>query len=410
MYFGVIGGESCLQLVVVLGVLDVVSKSVGKAPPRAGDVALHVSVLSLVIYGYQLRAVLYEIAVLSVLVGRSPGELLASFELGFLAGEELGQLVDGSCLLGVRLRLYSEELAALEGAHLIGLSVDGEGRQLGYSEVVLQNALRGVVIPGTGYYCGSAGAERGYVGILNVALGILQEVHGLGGSESLVGIEVVVDGGELTVGIDGPLGYAAGSEEECRGVPTGVVEVHDEVLTGCFAGGNDLLKALGVLVGDDALVIVHEVAVVGSERISIVCVSRGDGDEGVTVVLSLYLLGCGLTELGYSSGVDQPCQLVLSEEEQVSACLNVLYHGVGCGAFAYCLYGGLYHDAQSVGLVEVIDLLLCEFYCGIGAPYLDLVGTCDLALGFVSVIRRSGVSAVAASGEADHHDEHEHDC
>ena len=195
VYFGVIGGESCLQLFIVLGVLDVVCKSIGKTPPCAGDVALHVSVLSLVIYGYELRAVLYEIAVLSVLVGRSPCELLASFELSFLAGEELGQLVDGSCLLGIRLRLYSEELAALEGAHLIGLSVDGEGRQLGYSEVVLEDALCGVVIPGTGYNCGSAGAERGYVGILNVALGVLQEVHGLGGSESLVGVEVVVEAG-----------------------------------------------------------------------------------------------------------------------------------------------------------------------------------------------------------------------
>ena len=334
------------------------------------DLALNCSILVLSVDSNLSSIALYSILLLSLEVSRTPAEGVESFDLTVVVGEEESQLVESSTLLSVCLRLETKQLAAVEGTHVIGLSVYCEGRKLCSAHVVAEDLLNIVVSPCSGNYdcrsrvcrevCNSRGAY--------VVLGALELVETLCSDEAFGAVEGIVYGCELTFAVCCPLGLAACCKEEGSNVPCGCVCLHGEVLACCFACSDELFEASEIFCLDDALVVIHEVSVIRGQRISVDLAAGGSCCYSGLIVVLGDGLACAFAELSDSRALNESCQLVLSEEVKVRCCGNVgeyLGSCIGLGHFVYCSND---LDAKSVGLVEVFDLLGGEFLSFAGAP------------------------------------------
>ena len=342
---------------------------------------------------------------LVLLVGGTPVEGLEALHLAGFVGQVLSELVESGGLLGVGLGLYAQELAAVVGTEVILLAVNGEGGKIGSAHVVAEGGLDVIVCPGTGHNDGGAGSELGSLRGAQMSGGLDELLHTLYGDEAVVGIEGIVDFGELTVVIGDPLGLTAGRKEEGSEIPGGSLHFESEILAGVLTVLDQLLHGVEVGLGDNGLIIVHEVAVIGGEGVGVEIFARGSGGNDAFVVGFLNGLGSAGAELGKSRGLDEPCELVLSEEVDIAAGLNVGDHvgsrvSLGSGLD---LRGEL--DAEFVVGVEVVDLLLGEIDSRLGYPNGDLVLTGNVA-GLVAGLIAAGL---LTSRKSEDHDENQHD-
>ena len=173
---------------------------------------------------------------------------------------------------------------------------------------------------------------------------------------------------------------AAGGEEEARGVP-GVLEFIGDVLACGLAVGDDCLKAVDIGIRNNALVIIHEVAVIGGQRIGVEIGAGLSREDRSGVVVGLCEFNGGVSELGECAGLDQTAELVLSEEIEISAGLNVGDHVCCRVSLRNGLNGRVDGDAVFVGAVEVGDLSLCQIYRRFGRPDYDIIGSGEIAAG-----------------------------
>ena len=325
-------------------------------------------------------------------VGGAPGHSVEALHLALLAGQILGQLVEGGGLGGVGLGLDAQQLAAVEGAHVIALAVHLEGGQVSGAQVVAQDAGHGLIGPGAGDHDGAAAVEAGAVRGAEVHGGVYQLLHALGGDEAVGAVEGILHGHEVAVRVGFPGGLAAGAEEEGSDVPGGGVGLHGEVLAGGLAVSHQLLQGIQVLLGDNGLVIVHEVAVIGGQGVGIQLAVDGGSSHHTGIVSSGNSLGSLHAQLVQSAGLHQTGKLILREAEQVAAGFHVGDH-LGSGvALAHRLHGGVEGDAILIALVEGSDLLLGQVNDSVSAPYGDVVGARQLAAG-VGLL--SGLAAAA---------------
>ena len=133
---------------------------------------------------------------------------------------------------------------------MVRVAVHGEAGKIGAGVVVAQSGLGGAGAPSADDDDGGGdggGEVIGRAGAL-VSGGVQQLLHTLQGDNAVVGIEVVVNALEaLAVGGHGPVGVAAGSEEEGDIVPRGGLKLHGEAAAGGLAVGNDVFQAVHVL-------------------------------------------------------------------------------------------------------------------------------------------------------------------
>ena len=353
-------------------------------------------------------------------VGRAPGNRVEALHLALLTAEVLGQLVDGSLLHGVGLGLDAHQLAAVEGAHVVALAVDLEGGQIGGAEIVAQDALDGLEGPGAGDDDGAAGIKAGAVGGAEVVVGVEQLLHALDGDQALGAVEGVFHGDKGAGLIGGPLGGAAGAEEPGSDVPGGGLVLHGEVLAGSFAVGNQGLEGVEVFLGDNGLVIVHEIAVIRGQGVGVELSVDGGSRDHAGVVGAGNQFGSLHAELGQSAGLNKAGKLVLGKAEDVAAGFNVGDHLGGSVAFADGLNGRVKGDAVRVAGVKVLDLLLGQIDDRVGAPDGDVIGAGQLAAGsgggFIAalggsgrvVARRGSGLLSAGSQREDHHKRQKH--
>ncbi len=271
--------------------------------------------------------------------------------------------------------------------------------------------MDGIIGPGAGHDDGAAGVKAGAVGRGEVEVGVEQLLHTLDGDEALGAVEGVLDGDEGAVGVSLPLGDAAGAEEPGRDVPRGGLILHGEVLLGGLAVGDQFLEGADVFLGDDGLVIVHEVAVVGSQGVGVELAAGGGGGDSAAVVVGADSISGGHAELGQSAGLHQAGELVLREAEDVAAGFDVGDHLRGGVALAHGLDRRVEGDAVGVGSVEVGDLLLGQIDDGVGDPNGDVIGAGEFAAGSSGSALggpgrrlggRSGSGAAAGAQSKDH--------
>ena len=171
-----------------------------------------------------------------------------------------------------------------------------------------------------------------------------------------------------------PLGHAARREEEGSQVPGGSLHLEREILSGCFAVCDQLFQGVDILFRNDALVIVHIVAVVRGQRIGVHRVAGGCGGHGAHVVLSLDLGSCFIIQLCQRAGLHQAGKLVLSEEEDICAGFHVRDHAGRGIRFGYGFNRRIEGNAQFVGSVEGFDLRLGQVDHFFRNPERDVIG------------------------------------
>ena len=254
-----------------------------------------------------------------------------------------------------------------------------------------------------------------------MAGGLEELLHALDGDKAVVGVEVVVDGDEVAVAVGGPLGHAAGGEEPGDDVPRGGLGLEGEDLVVVLAVLDQGLEGVDVSLGDDGLVVVHEVAVVGGQRVGVDFVAGGGGsDNARIVVLSDEGLG-RVAQLGKGVGLNEAGELVLREAVQIGAGVDVNEHLVGRSGLGDGVDLGVEGDAELVVRVEVRDLLFGQLDSGFAGPNEDVIGAGELAAGLRSGSSLAagsrggsagsrGRSLLAAGSQCEHHGKHQKHC
>ena len=252
-----------------------------------------------------------------------------------------------------------------------------EGGQIRHAHVLAQNGADRGIIPG------SADQDRGVVRELirtagaDVEGGVHQLLHALDGDQARGAVEGVMHGDEGAVVIGGPLGNASGAEEEGGQIPGRALHLKGEILLGSFAVRDQLLQGVHVLLRDDALVVVHEIAVVRRQGIGVDRVPGGGGGHGTGVVIGPHEFGGARAQLHQGTGLHQAGKLILREAEDVAAGFHVRHHLGRRVRLGNGFHRGVDHDAQLVAGVEGFDLLLCQIHDVLGHPDLHVIGARD---------------------------------
>ena len=120
-------------------------------------------------------------------------------------------------------------------------------------------------------------------------------------------------------------------------------------------------------------VIAHEVAVIGSHRVSIERIARSDGRDGSGIVFCGDGFGGFNAELRQSAALDKTSELVLREAIEIRAGINIGEHLGGRIGLGDGLDGR--SDRHAVGSGERFDLRLelVRNTFGLGDPELDRV-------------------------------------
>ena len=320
--------------------------------------------------------------------------------------------------LGIGVGLDTHQLGAGVGAQLIAVAVHGELGQGRRAEVVAQDALGVLGVPGAADHEAGAIVELGGLAGADELIGTHDLVEGAGSDKALVGVEVVHNGQELAVAVSFPHGLAAGAEEEGGQIPA-VLQIEAEGLAGGFAVGDHLSDIVQGVFLHHALVIEHEEGVVGSHGVGIEGVTGGGRGHGRFHVAGLHKLSSLLAQGAQSTRLHQAVELILREEEDVAAGFHVGDHLGGGVAFTNRFHGGVELDAVLVGAVEVLDLLLGQIDNLLGGPNGDGILAGQLAgcsgagllLGGGATLRLSrGRGALGrARSHTQDHDEREYD-
>ena len=375
---GLIALQRGLQLFIGGSLLGSGGINLGNIPPGTVNLPLRRSIGTLSSQSGQSRITGNLFGLLGSLVGGTPAHGVEPGKLALLVGQVQGKLLQNGGLHGIGLGLDTHQLVAGEGAKVVRVAVHGEAGQIGAGVVVAQSGLGGAGAPGADDDDGGGdggGEVIGRAGGL-VSGGVQQLLHALQGDNAVVGVEVVVNALEaLAVGGHGPVGVAAGSEEEGDIVPRGGLKLHGEAAAGGLAVGNDVFQAVHVLSGNHAAVVNHEVAVIGGHGIAPYIGANGGGRNGAAVVQLGDFRGSLGAKLGQGAGLHQTSQLILREAEQVGAVLDGGDHLGGGLGLGDALNGGVDDDA-GVLFHKVLDLLLGQFlYTGhLGDPDGDVIG------------------------------------
>ena len=339
------------------------------------DLALRHGVRSLLQKSGKARVGLDFRRGLGVQVGGAPAALVEALKLALLTGQVLRKLVAGSQFRLVGVRLHAHELAAVEGAEMVFLTVDFEGRKIRDAHVVAEDALNGLIVPDTGNDNCAVLLETGALGSRQMPVRGNELIQTLRGDQAFVGVEVIVDGQELTGLVDRPFGHAAGCEEPGCDVPCRGFSLEGEILLSLLAVGQELLKAVDIRFRDDALVIVHKIAVVRGQRIGIQGTVGGlRGLDDAFRVLGGDFLSRLDAELGKGVRKDETSELVLCEAVQVAAGLNVGDHVRGSRAFRNSFDRRIELQAVFIAVVVIFDLLDSQIFDLFSNPDSDVVG------------------------------------
>ena len=203
---------------------------------------------------------------------------------------------------------------------------------------------------------------------------------------------------------------AAGSKEEGCGVPS-VLQSKTNLLTSGLALCNDGRQVLHVLVGQDGLVVVHEVAVIRGQGECVHLASDLRSGDGAGVVSSFQSGSHIALQRGQALSLHQASQLVLCEAVDVGSGSDVsddLGASVSLGN-AFDL--GVDHDA-GVSVHESLDLSLEQIRNAflLGDPHGDIVSTCQGVGDFAAVVGGvlgivSGVGLATSSEQAQAHNQ-----
>ena len=213
-------------------------------------------------------------------IGRAVAQRLKAAQLRLLVGQVFRQFhrFHGVSGLGV----HAQDLAAQEGTHLHLFAAAGESRQLAGGVVVAQLFLHGRGNP----RAADTGADGVADGALQKILSASQEsgmvaqsADGFSGGQTLFVVEIA---DLLSVRVQRQL--AAVAQEEGSQIPA-VGHVHVELLAGLFGGGQNAVQRLHVLFGQDGLIIVEEIAVIGSHGIAVQHAVVGGGVDGAGGIL-----------------------------------------------------------------------------------------------------------------------------
>ena len=338
------------------------------------DLALRHGIGSLLDQRSQAGVGLNRFGSLVFQVGGTPGQRFKPFHLALRAGQVLGQLVDGRALHFVNLRLHAQQFAAVEGAQMIFFSVHLEGGQVRDAHVVAQVFLNLREVPGAADQDRRVLVELVGAAAAQVIGGIHQFLHALDGNQAVVAVESVAHGDEFAVIVGHPHAAAAGGEEEGSQVPGRSLHFESEVLLGSFAVGNQLLQGVNVFVRDDTLIIVHEVAVVRSQRIGVQLFARSGGRNRARIIVGNDGLAGLLAQGIQSAGLYKAGELILREAVDVAAGFDVGDHLGGGIRFGNSLNGSVELESEFIVGVEIGDLLFSQILGCFRNPDLDVVG------------------------------------
>ena len=277
-------------------------------------------------------------------VGGAVAQRLKTAQLRLLVGQVFRQFhrFHGMSGLGV----HAQNLAAQEGTHLNLFAAAGEGGQLAGGVVVAQFFLHS----GRNPRAADTGADGVADGALQKILParkeggmIAQRLDGFSGGQTLFVVEIA---DLLSVSIQRQL--AAVAQEE-RGEVPAVGHVHVELLACLFGGGQNTVQRLHVLLGQDGLVIVEEVAVVGGHGVAVQHAVVGGGVDGSGGVFGDDLIPVA-GHLIQRIGLHQLDDLVVRVGEHVRRCGGILqitglrvglaHHAVGELPLVFGMLGG----------------------------------------------------------------------
>ena len=338
------------------------------------DLALRLGVFVLLQKRCKTRVRLDCVGLLCIQVGRTPGESFETFHLAFFVGEVLSQDLQADLTVRIGLRLNTHQFAAVEGTEVVFLAVHFEGRQVGDAHVVAEQAADDFIVPRTGDNDRTVVCEDVAGGGGQMALGVDQFLHALDSDETFGAVERIGNGNEFAVVAGGPIGLAAGCKEPGCKVPCGGVGLEREGLARRFAIRDQLFKRINVFLGDNALVIVHEVAVIGGQRVRIERIAGSCRRNNAGIVCFLDDFCSFFIELDQRIALYKTSKLVLREAVDVCACGNVNQHLICARRFGNTVDGRDELDAFRVGVVEVFDLLLGQINSRFADPNGNLVG------------------------------------
>ena len=215
---------------------------------------------------------------------------------------------------------------------------------------------------------------------------------------------------------------AVGSKEEGSGVPC-ILQSKAELHTVGLAGSDDGFQAVSILFGDDAGVIVHEVAVVGGHRVCVQGACNGCGSNRAGIIGLGDHLGNVTAGAGQSSSLHQTSHLVLREAVDVGSGSNV-GNDLGAGVSLGNTLDGSIDDDTGVSSLESVDHFLSHSGNAVHLrnPHGDVVSTGQGILCFRIALSLSGSGIpgrslgglgggrTAASSQAQNHNQSQQHC
>ena len=220
----------------------------------------------------------------------------------------------------------ADQLVAGEGSHLHLLTIQGVGRQLGGGVVVAPSILRSIGVPCAGDGGAAAAVlDAGNDVCIRAGLegGLGAHIQNCLRDIGTWGLIPVADGVDAVIG-EGSL--QAGTSVEAVNVPS-IVQTHHELFAGGIGLGQQGIHAFDIILAQDALVIVEEVAVVGGHGVGVKLVVHGRGLNGACQVAALDILRVQQDFL-QGTGCHQLVELVIRKGENVGSGFGVSQNGV----------------------------------------------------------------------------------
>ena len=220
----------------------------------------------------------------------------------------------------------ADQLVAGEGSHLHLLTIQGVGRQLGGGVVVAPSILRSIGVP----CAGDGGAAAAVLDAGNDVC-IRAGLEGGLGAHIQNCLRDIGTGGLVPVAdsVDAVIGegsFQTGTGVEAVNVPC-IVQAHHKLLAGGISLGQQGVHALDIVLTQDALVVVEEVAVVGGHGVGVKLAVHGRGLNGASQVAALDILGVQ-QDLLQGTGCHQLIKLVIRKGENIGSCLGVSQNGI----------------------------------------------------------------------------------
>ena len=246
---------------------------------------------------------------------------------------------------------------------MIGSSINCEGRKISNTHVVTKDVFNSRSCPSTGNDNSGRDSvcERSTITGGVCSRGLSQDLHTLHSNQTLIGVKVIVNRNEGTISSSCPFGNTACAEEECSVIPSAGFKFHRELSVVCFTCSNEVFQRINDIFGDDALIVVHEVTVIGCQRIAVELAVNCGSHDGSIIVSFLDGRSSCITEDIQSTGLNKTSQLVLCEAVEIRTGFNIVDHLRSGIRFGDAFDRSIDHDAR-IFCHEGVDLFLCEFF------------------------------------------------